>query len=162
MEKPIEFQIDKSAFDNLSLTAQRNESVAFFDENKLGGQERLFYRLWASKLLQTGVFEPGQVIQRKDAVPSYAFVVVSGEVQVIDGPEEYQLGPGTVIGLAEGLCDLPARYDYKAISAVNCKVIPIDTACREIARINSGLKGICRFTVERILGQRTVLPDFMQ
>nr|UOZ97185.1 hypothetical protein NCPCFENI_01099 [Cupriavidus sp.] len=162
MEKPVEFQIEKSAFDDLSLTAQRHESVAFFDENKLSGQERLFYRVWASRLLQTGVFEPGQVMQRKNQVPSYGFVVVSGNVAVEDDDGHYLLGAGTVIGLAEGLCELPSRYNYVAHDAVSCKVIPIDVACREIGRINSGLKGICRFTVQRILGERATCPDFMR
>ena len=32
------------------------------------------------------------------------------------------------------------------------KVIPIDRALREVRRLNSGLKGICRFTTMRILG----------
>lgn len=160
---PVPFSIDRSAFDDLSLTAQRHESVEYFDDHQLSGQERLFFRLWSSKLLQTGVFEPGQTVQRKDHVPSYAFVVVSGEVAV-DDPEDgqYLLGAGTVIGLAEGLCEIPSRYDYRAHSAVNCKVIPIDVASREIGRINSGLKGICRFTVQRILGSRATTPEFMR
>ena len=162
MSEPVEFKIDKSAFDDLSLTALRGASVAFFDENKLSGQERLFYRLWASKTLETVVFVPDQVIQKEDSVPDDAYVVVSGEVQVIDGSQEYRFGPGAVIGLAEGLCDLPVRHEYKAVSAVTCKIIPIETAGREIVRINSGLKGICSFTVERILGKRTVVPDFMR
>ena len=162
MSEPVEFKIDKAAFDDLSLTALRGESVTFFDENKLSGQERLFYRLWASKILKTVVFVPNQVIQQKDSVPDDAYVVISGEVQVIDESQEYRFGPGTVIGLAEGLCSLPIRHDYTAVSAVTCKIIPIETAGREIVRINPGLKGICRFTVERILGQRTVIPDFMK
>jgi CRP-like cAMP-binding protein len=162
MSEPVEFKIDKSTFDDLSLNALRGASVAFFDENELSGQERLFYRLWASKILKTVVFIPDQIIQKKDSVPDDAYVVVSGEVQVVDELQEYRFGPGTVIGMAEGLCDLPVRHEYKAVSAVSCKIIPIDTACREIVRINSGLKGICRFTVERVLGKRTVLPDFLR
>lgn len=158
---PISFSIDRSAFDDLSITAKRHESVEYFDEHNLSGQERLFFRLWSSKTLQTGVFEAGQTVQRKDQVPSYAFVIVSGEATVEDNDGPYLLGPGTVIGLAEGLCSLPSRYDYTAHTALNCKVIPIDVACREIGRINAGLKGICRFTVQRILGERANPPDFM-
>lgn len=158
---PISFSIDRSAFDDLSITAKRHESVEYFDEHNLSGQERLFFRLWSSKTLQTGVFEAGQTVQRKDQVPSYAFVIVSGEATVEDDDGPYLLGPGTVIGLAEGLCSLPSRYDYTAHTALNCKVIPIDVACREIGRINAGLKGICRFTVQRILGERANPPDFM-
>ena len=96
MSDPVEFKIDKAAFDDLSLTALRGESVAFFDENKLSGQERLFYRLWASKILKTVVFVPDQVIQQKDSVPDDAYVVISGEVQVIDESQEYRFGPGPV------------------------------------------------------------------
>lgn len=160
---PVPFSIDRSAFDDLSITAQHHESVEYFDEHQLSGQERLFFRLWSSKLLQTGVFEPGQTIQRRNQIPSYAFVVTSGDVEVHDEHDgHYLLGAGTVIGLAEGLCDLPSRYDYLAHTGVNCKVIPIDVACREIGRINTGLKGICRFTVQRILGERATTPDFMR
>ena len=66
MSESAEFKIDKSAFDDLSLTALRGASVSFFDENKLSGQERLFYRLWASKTIKTVVFVPDQVIQKQD------------------------------------------------------------------------------------------------
>ena len=60
-----------------------------------------------------------------------------------------------MFGLAEGLCDKVYDWDAVATTLVTTKVIPIERALREVRRLNSGLKGICRFTVMRILGLST-------
>ena len=42
-------------------------------------------------------------------------------------------------------------WDVIAQSSLTTKVIPLDRSLREIRRLNSGLKGVCRITVMRIL-----------
>ena len=46
---------------------------------------------------------------------------------------------------------IQASCAVKAQTAVNTKMIPIDTAVRGVSKANSGLKGICRSTIARIL-----------
>ena len=58
-----------------------------------------------------------------------------------------EIGPGAVIGLAEGIADIPSSYDIVANNTVNTKLINIEKAVREVTSLNSGLKGICRSTI---------------
>ncbi len=157
------FSIDRKKFNDLSLTeAKLKSSTDFFDKKNLTSQERLFYRVWANEDLKLGVFEPGQVIQKKDQVPGAAFIIALGEAISKDEKHEYQLGPGSVIGLAEGLCEEKSRYEYKAKNVVNCKIIQLPSAMREMQLTNTGLKGICRMTLERILGTEISIPEYMK
>lgn len=158
------FNIDRTRFRGLSLTqSQSKSSFEFFDQFDMSSLERMFYRIWATARLRTGLFSPGQVIIDEKQIPDTAYVVVLGEVEVHDGEHSFVLGPGATIGLAEGLCDLPVRYRFTAASVVNVKIIPIPNAIREIERANPGLRGICRLTVQRILQDTEVkIPSYME
>jgi CRP-like cAMP-binding protein len=158
------FTIDRSRFKGLSLTQSQSKSTfEFFDQFDMSSLERMFYRIWATPRLRTGLFSPGQTILEAQQVPDTAFVVVLGEVEVQDGEHTFMLGPGSTIGLAEGLCDLPLRYRYTATSVVNVKILPIPNAIREIERANPGLRGICRLTVQRILQETEVrIPSYLE
>ena len=157
------FAIDRQTFEELSLTEAKLKSATdFFNKKNLTSQERLFYRVWADDQLKLGVFEPGKVIQKKGEVPGLAFVITMGEAVTYDNDHEYQLGPGSVIGLAEGLCEEKSRYEYKAKDVVNCKIIQLPSAMRELQLTNTGLKGICRMTLQRILGTKISIPEYMK
>jgi len=158
------FNIDRTRFKGLSLTQSQSKSTfEFFDQYDMSSLERMFYRVWATARLRTGLFSPGQTIMQAQQIPDTAYVVVLGEVEVQDQDHTFVLGPGATIGLAEGLCDLPLRYQYTAASVVNVKIIPIPNAIREIERANPGLKGICRLTVQRILeGKLTGVPKYLE
>ncbi|MFM1879926.1 MAG: hypothetical protein RLZZ344_160 [Pseudomonadota bacterium] len=158
------FNIDRTRFKGLSLTQSQSKSTfEFFDQYDMSSLERMFYRVWATARLRTGLFSPGQSIMKARQIPDTAYVVVLGEVEVQDEENTFVLGPGSTIGLAEGLCDLPLRYSYTATSVVNVKIIPIPSAIREIERANPGLKGICRLTVQRILeGKINGVPKYLE
>jgi CRP-like cAMP-binding protein len=158
---PIEFQVDKSPLDRLSAQAKTDERLTFFRDLQLTGPQRLLYKLWASQSLPTVVFRPEQTIQHSDEVPHSAYVVVSGQVAVTDRDRQFLLGSGAVIGLAEGLCEIKSRHSYRAITVVNCKEIPLDTAARELSRVNSGLKGVFRLTLQKILADRAEIPPWL-
>lgn len=158
----IEFKVDRSPFDALSLSATTEEKLAFFRTQQLNGPQRLLYKIWASKALSTVVFRPNQVIQHAQEIPHAAYVVISGQVQVTDNERTFLLGPGAVIGLAEGLCDLASRLEYRASAVVNCKEIPLDTAMREVSRVNTGLKGVFRLTLQKILAERSEIPQWLK
>ena len=85
-----------------------------------------------------------------------------GSVECKDDEHEYVLGPGSVIGLAEGLAETPLKYTYKVKEFINCKIIPIPNAMRELQLTNTGLKAVCRMTIERILGQGISIPDYLK
>lgn len=159
---PIDFRVDRAALDRLSLTAKTEERLAYFRAHQLSGPQRLLYKIWASPALSTVVFKPGQIIQQAQEVPHSAYIAISGQIEVQDEDRVFHLGPGSVIGLAEGLCDLPTRHTYRALQLVNCKEIPLDTAVREVSRVNSGLRGVFRLTLQKILAERTTTPDWLK
>ena len=72
-----------------------------------------------------------------------------------------EIGPGAVIGLAEGISDMPSSYDIVANNTVNTKLINIEKAVKEVTSLNSGLKGICRSTIMRILNLK-VAPSHLK
>jgi CRP-like cAMP-binding protein len=161
-----QFSLDRSVFEDLSLVSGSTERNDFFDDNRLSGQQRLFFQVWASQVLQVGVFGSGHTLTKAGEVPVYGYVITSGEARrlpISEDSEELILGPGSVIGLAEGLAEIPPLYTVEAISSVNCKVIPIDVAVADIQRLNAGMKGICRFTLGRILnGRMEKVPVWLQ
>jgi hypothetical protein len=157
-----EFHVDRNPIDRLSLSAKTEERLAFFKDLQLSGPQRLLYKIWASPTLSTVVFKPGRVILHAGEVPHAAYVVLSGQVSVRHEGRDFLLGPGSVIGLAEGLCDLTSRHAYHAVQVVNCKEIPLDTAGREVSRVNSGLRGVFRLTLQKILADRAAIPDWLK
>ena len=161
-----EFSLDRSVFEELSLVSGSTERYDFFEDKRLSGQQRLFFQVWASQVLQVGVFGSGHSLTKAGEVPVYGYVITSGEARRMPSDEnadEVILGPGSVLGLAEGLAEIPAIHTVEAISSVNCKVIPIDVAVADIERLNPGMKGICRFTLGRILnGRMEKIPSWLQ
>ena len=158
----ITFSIYRGRFKGLSLRAKKSEQLAYFHDNNLTAQERLLYQVWSSSALKTRVFTAGQIVLCAGEVPHDAFVLVTGEVELVTIGDAYRLGPGSVIGLAQGLIGQVLSHDIRASTVINCKVIPIDAACREIARINPSLKGLFRLTLGRILGPGEPLPGWLR
>ncbi len=151
--EPFRFAIDMQRLKALGIIDPKSrEAHDAFDHHELSSAERLFFKLWGSDLLNSGIFQPGQKIAERGEHPVFAHVVVSGEVIATDAKGSHLFGPGSVFGLAEGLADLTYGWDAVAKTVVTTRVIPLDRALREVRRLNAGLKGICRFTTMRVLG----------
>ena len=161
-----QFSLDRSVFEELSLVSGSTDRHEFFNDERLSGQQRLFFQVWASQVLQSGVLGAGHTLTQSGEIPLYGYVMTSGEARrlpVSENSQELLLGPGSVLGLAEGLAGIPSLYTVEAISTVHCKVISIDEAVADIQRLNSSMKGICRFTLGRILnGRLDNIPAWLQ
>lgn len=138
------------------MDAQNTHTLKGFDRAELSTEERLFFRILSSSLLRTGVFEQGRKLATAGEAVDMAHVITTGQVMASNTQGQFILGPGSVIGLAEGLAQAPSRWDVVAQSTVNTRIIPIERAIREIQGANSGLRGICRITVLRTLGLQQV------
>ncbi len=150
---PFKFAMDMQRFKALGIIDPKSRAALdAFDHHEFSSAERLFFKLWGSDLLNSGLFNPGQKIAEKGEHPVFAHVVVSGEVETTGPQGKLVFGPGAVFGLAEGLVDTVYSWDAVARTVVTTKVIPVERALREVRRLNAGLKGICRFTTMRILG----------
>ena len=161
-----QFSLDRSVFEEPSLVSGSNERYDFFNDDRLSGQQRLFFQVWVSQVLQVGVLGAGHTLSQAGEIPLYGYVMTSGDARrlpVSENSQELLLGPGSVLGLAEGLAGIPSLYTVEAISTVHCKVIPINEALADIQRLNSSMKGICRFTLGRILnGRMENIPAWLQ
>lgn len=147
------FALDMERFKTLGITDPKSRAALdAYDHHDFSSAERLFFKLWGSDLLNSGLFNPGQKIAERGEHPVFAHVIVTGEVMATNGQGTHLFGPGSVFGLAEGLIDDVYQWDAVARTVVTTKVIPVDRALREVRRLNAGLKGICRFTTMRILG----------
>ena len=126
-----QFSLDRSVFEELSLVSGSTDRLEFFNDERLSGQQRLFFQVWASQVLQVGVLGAGHTLTQAGEIPLYGYVTTSGEARrqpVSENSQELLLGPGSVLGLAEGLAGIPSLYTVEAISTVHCKVISIDEA----------------------------------
>ncbi len=151
-EDEIRFGMNMQRFKALGIIDPRSkQAMDAFDHHEFSSAERLFFKLWGSDL-NSGVFQPGQKIAQRGDHATFAHVVISGTVETVDNQgKKLCFGPGSVFGMAEGLADIVYAWDAVARTVVTTKLIPLDRALREVRRLNSGLKGICRFTTMRIL-----------
>ena len=157
------FELNRDLYKELSFADARLKStLELFEKKEMSSQERLFFKVWASDKLKIGVFDVGIEILKKGEVPLSAYAITMGSVECTDGEHEYTLGPGSVLGLAEGLAETPLRHTYTVKEFVNCKIIPIPNAMRELQLTNTGLKAVCRMTIERILGQGINIPNYLK
>jgi CRP-like cAMP-binding protein len=130
------------------LSAQAPE---LYDGHGLSAEDRLFFSLSQNSALESGAFEPGDRIAMRGDPVQLAHVVISGEMTASSRQGKFTLGPGSVIGLAEGMAYQPHTFTVLATSAVRTRVIPMDKARQELLAINAGLRGICRTAIVRIL-----------
>ena len=107
------FEINRDLYKELSLADARLKStIDLFEKKEMSSQERLFLKYGHPKL-KIGVFDVGIEILKKGDVPLSAYAITMGSVVCHDDEHEYILGPGSVIGLAEGLAERPLNYTYK-------------------------------------------------
>lgn len=62
-----------------------------------------------------------------------------------------RLGPGSVIGLAEGIGGLNYSMTVVAVSTVQVRVLPMYVISKLVTKMPSGLRGILKSTVMRTL-----------
>lgn len=148
------------AFEVLSLTRMSTMQLQNLlteiyntgDNKGLSSEGLMFLKLQASDKLRTSVTQAGESLASiyEDNFAS-AFIVVDGHVEADSETCRYNLGPGSVLGLAEGLTDSPLGWSLKALDSVTLMNIPIDKALRGLDHANPGIRGIVRYTADRIL-----------
>lgn len=134
-----------------ALVRLQADDTVHFDEAQLSSEERLYTRIWGSNLLKTGFFTRGEHLMLAGQPITEAHIIIQGQVTARDESQETLMGPGCVIGLAEGLAGRPAQWTVRADSLLNTRVIPIARALEEVRHASPELRSICQMTVMRIL-----------
>lgn len=122
------------------------------DTKGLSSEGLMFLKLQASDKLRTTVQPTGDQLGHihEDNFAS-AFIVVEGHVDAESERFKYSLGPGSVLGLAEGVTDSPLGWTLTALDHVTLMNLPIDKVLRGLDHANPGIRGIVRYTADRVL-----------
>jgi CRP/FNR family cyclic AMP-dependent transcriptional regulator len=150
--------IDKPK-EELERKISREELTSFLaseEARTLPTKDALFLKLLDNKSLESTGFSPNQKILSVGDTPNTAFIITAGEA-TLSGTKSglCTLGPGSVIGLAEGISDSIAEVNIIARTPVVAITIPVLRALTSIRAANAGLLGIARFTTMRILESET-------
>jgi CRP-like cAMP-binding protein len=127
------------------------QSLELYHSGKLSANERLYFSLWGSSELSTSLIRAKTRFARQGDPVSSAYFVIKGHVLGVQGEEIYRLGPGSVIGLAEGVGGLPYIMDAIAVNDVQVRVFPIYVISKLVKNMPPGLKGMLKSTVMRTL-----------
>lgn len=83
-------------------------------------------------------------------------LLVNGKAQARIGEHLVQLGQGSVVGVAEGLCGQPFGWHFSAMQDINARVFSIDRALQRLERADPSLRALashwCAFIIDRQRG----------
>lgn len=127
-------------------------SIQIYKSGKLSSNERLYFSLWGSKLLSTVSFDAGKKIFAQGVQFSAAYFIVSGDLIAVKDNRLERYGPGSVIGLAEGLVGLPYPKTVVSITPVQARIIPLTKVDNMIPKLPQELRDILQTTINRTLG----------
>jgi CRP-like cAMP-binding protein len=136
-------------------------ALAAYDQHRLASHERLYHQLIGDLSLVSAVFRPGDRIAVAGEDVVNAYIVRDGTMHAIIDRQAVPIGPGSVIGLAEGLANVGHGMTVVAETVVTASVIPMHRALRALAGMHRGLRGITRNTVMRIL-QLPQVPETLK
>jgi hypothetical protein len=148
----VAFHIEFSHFSQFS--GQVPESVSWNEVCEslgLSSEQRIFYALSKSLILDTHVFSPGREIAKEGDGVYEVHVIQDGYVTVKRGDSSYRVGSGGVFGLAEGILRRPHMYTVIAEGLVTTNSITMAKVALDWPNVHKGLKGIERSTIIRIL-----------
>ena len=146
------FEVDIAHLHELGVVDPSSaRSLEIFTSGQLNSNERLYFSLWGSKLLSTVSFEAKKKMFTQGEEVSVAYFVVSGHLLAIQGERIERLGPGSVIGLAEGVGGLPYSMTVVTVDSVQARLVAMHKLDGLLPRMPVGLRGILRSAVMRTL-----------
>ncbi len=120
------FEVDIEHLQSLGVVDPRSSlSLEIYKSGQLNSNERLYFSLWGSKDLNSTTFDSKTKIFQKGDQVSSAYFIVSGTALSVDAGLIERLGPGSVIGLAEGIIGLDYSKTVVAVTPVQARVLPI-------------------------------------
>ena len=83
----------------------------------LSSDQRLYLSLWGSTLLKTTMFEAKKKIITAGSLIEEGYLIISGSLVGVEGDHIYRFGPGSVLGLAEGVINHPSKMSGPVLMA---------------------------------------------
>jgi CRP-like cAMP-binding protein len=147
-----QFQVDIERLHALGISDPYSpESMAIYTSGKLTSNERLYLSLWSSKFFDTISFTARSKILAQGQELSDAYFVVKGDMLAIQGNQVERMGPGSVLGLAEGLSGLRYNKTILCMTPVQARVIPLHKVDGILPKLPTLMRQIIQTTVKRTL-----------
>ncbi|MEO0318305.1 MAG: hypothetical protein RL404_1982 [Pseudomonadota bacterium] len=137
------------------------QSLELYASGKLVSNERLYFTLWGCSELNMSLIEPNTRLCAAGTPAESAYFIVSGTALGLQGQHIYRLGPGSVIGLAEGIAGVDYVMTVIAVTPVQVRLLPMGSINLLIQNMPSGLKGIVRSLVMRTLKLPQPTPQLL-
>jgi CRP-like cAMP-binding protein len=146
------FAIDLEKLKSLGISGPRNAAALDLIRSKsLSSDQRLFLSLWGSTLLKTIIFEPKKKIIAAGSLVEEGYLIISGSLVGVEGDHIYRFGPGSVLGLAEGVINHPSKMSVITTTAVQARLIPFHKVDTIISLLPKEMKAILQTIVKRTL-----------
>jgi CRP-like cAMP-binding protein len=138
------------------------QTLDIFKSGQLTADERLYLGLWGSPLLSSIAFEPKRKILVAGEAIEQAYLIVSGTLLGTQGDDIYRFGPGSVLGLAEGVINQASKYNVITASAVQARVIPLHRIDSIVAKLPLEVRAILMTTIKRTLALQRSAPSELE
>ena len=146
------FAIDLEKLKSLGINDPRSAAaLEMILDKSLTSDQRLFLSLWGSHLLKTVLFEPKNKIITAGSLVEEGYLIISGSLVGIEDDHIYRLGPGAVLGLAEGVINRPSKMTVITATSVQARLIPFHKIDSVISLLPKEVRGILYTIVKRTL-----------
>jgi len=151
-EIKLKFSVDTERLFKLGPNfLQSKDGQKALEDGSLKSEDRLFMALSSSTLLNTTLLLPGKKLIELGEQFDDAYLLMSGEVQVVQNDKSYKLGAGSVIGLSEGMVGLASKFSATALTSVQVKIIPFHRVDNVIKNLPDELRAILATIIKRNL-----------
>jgi CRP-like cAMP-binding protein len=130
---------------------QSKEGQNAVPSESLKSVDRFCISLASSTLLNTTFLLPEKKIIESGEYFDVAYLVLSGEIQILQKDNTYKLGAGSVIGLSEGMVGLASKFSATALTSVQVKIIPFHRVDAMIKFLPPELRAILITIIKRNL-----------
>lgn len=149
---PMLFSVDVdrlSKYKNNFLKSSKGMDA--IQAGELTSDERLYLALLDTHLLNATMLPAGKIIISSGQEFEEAYFVTSGEVRATSRDKTFFLGPGAILGIAEGMVGLPSRYTFTAHTALQVKLIAFHKVDSIVHQLPTELKSILVSLIKRNL-----------
>ena len=155
-----QFDIDVERLHQIgAVDPKSSRSLEIFRSAQLNSNERLYLSLWSSKELNSASFDARKRIFTKGEEVPTAFFIVSGSLLAVDGDLIERLGPGSVIGLAEGIRGLPCPRTVITVTPVQARALPLGKILHIIPTLPQVLQRILFNIAKRAAREHTAREE---
>lgn len=146
------FAVDNEKLSKLGLSFLKSqEGMKAILSGQFKGEERLYVSMLSTPLLNTTMYLPHKVLIHAGEQFEEAFFLVNGEVQITYKNKTFTVGPGSVLGLSEGMVGLASRYTAVAMTPIQLKIIDFHKVDSIINVLPAELRAILATIIKRNL-----------